>query len=77
MTNPRKTPVRKHSLWAALALGFLVWSPPMSAQEPKLRATFKGNTEAIASLSFRPDGKMLASVSDGKSIKLWDVAKTK
>jgi WD40 repeat protein len=65
-------------LRAAGNLGFvaacLVLSAPLSAQERKPQATFLGHTEAIASLSFSPDGKTLASGCRDHSIKLWDVA---
>ena len=44
-----------------------------SAQEPKLRATLKGQIGPVISLAFSPDGKTLALGNSGGTIKLWDV----
>jgi WD40 repeat protein len=37
-------------------------------------ALFRGHADVVWSVAFRPDGKMLASGSNDKTIKLWDVA---
>src|SRR5271156_1780720 len=47
---------------------------PLSAQEPKLRNTLKGHTDLVISVAYSPDSKTLASGSQDKTIKLWDVA---
>ena len=40
----------------------------------KERATLKGHTGRVLSVAYCPDGKTLASGSNDKTIKLWDVA---
>ncbi|MEM9924228.1 MAG: tetratricopeptide repeat protein [Cyanobacteria bacterium P01_D01_bin.50] len=39
----------------------------------KLLKTFKGHSDAVASVSFSPDNKLLASASYDKSVKLWSL----
>ncbi len=52
----------------------LVLPAPLSAQEPKPRATFEGHTGTVWYVAFSADGKSLASVSSDNTIRFWDVA---
>ncbi|UKY48825.1 WD40 repeat domain-containing protein [Streptomyces inhibens] len=40
----------------------------------KPRATLHGHTSSVRSVAFSPDGKTLATVSDGSFVRLWGVA---
>src|SRR3954469_8957039 len=61
--------LQRTEVWLGVAcLGLLPLSP-LSAQEPKLRATFKGHTSPVWSVAYSPDGKTLASGS-GPTIQL-------
>ena len=66
------------AVWLCLACLSLVPPSSLSAQEPKLRDTLKGGASpenlTPFSVAFSPDGKTLASISNGVNITLWDVA---
>lgn len=49
----------------------------LSAQEAKLLDTLQGHSDIVTSVAFSRDGKLLASGSQDKSAKLWDVASRK
>ena len=68
----------RNALWFPawlVAVTFLgpVSPPPLSVQEPKVRATLRGHTDGVSSVAYSPDGKTLAS-GGADEIKLWDVA---
>ncbi len=62
------------------ASGLLVACCALLAQtpaEPKPAFTFKGHTDPVYAVAYSPDGKLVATGSFDKTIKLWDAANGK
>lgn len=71
--KPNRERGRRVVAWiGVVCLGLLPVSA-VSAQEPKLRATLKGHTNAVVAVAFSPDSKSLASASYDGTLKLWDM----
>jgi WD40 repeat protein len=75
--KPNVEQMRQVAAWLGVACLGLLPVSPVSAQEPKLRATLHGHTQAVVSVAYSPDGKTLASASYDGTLKLWDVTSGK
>ena len=64
---------REVAVWIGLVCLGLLPASSLSAQEPKLRATLMGHTDAVVGLAFSPDSKTLASASYDGTLKSWDM----
>jgi eukaryotic-like serine/threonine-protein kinase len=50
-----------------------IYGIPVPPTHPDPRATLKGHKKAIERIAFSPDGKMIATASADRLVKLWDV----
>lgn len=61
---------RLNPLWCAIILFILCW--PASAQAPRIVVNPMGHSAKINNLLFTPDGTKIISVSEDKTIRIWN-----